>query len=149
MTCCEALCSSSLSSALRSEPGRVLEAIDHDPPDARAPQLEEDAGVGGGEIGVDQERERGEEQPKALDAVGPWLPSAQERIDDRHVHRLGADGLHGFGPAVRRDPLEAVGIEGPESENTFGWDGGQEQMSQNGPYLSQKGPKSGMLRVPD
>lgn len=45
--------------------------------------------------------------------------------------------------------MEAVGVEGPESENTFWWDGCQEQMSQNGPYLSQKGPKTGMLRVPD
>lgn len=45
--------------------------------------------------------------------------------------------------------MEAVSVEGPESKNTFWWDGCQEQMSQNGPYLSQKGPKSGMLRVPD
>jgi hypothetical protein len=45
--------------------------------------------------------------------------------------------------------LEAVGVEGPESKNTFWWDGSQEQMSQNGPYLSQKGPKSGTLHVPD
>lgn len=29
--------------------------------------------------------------------------------------------------------MEAVSVEGPESENTFGWDGGEEQMSQNGP----------------
>jgi hypothetical protein len=111
--------------------------------------LEEDTGVGGSEIGIDQERERGEEKPKTLDAMGPWLPSAQVGINHRHVHRLGTDGLHGFGPTCRGDPLEAVGVEGPESENTFWWDGSQEQMSQNGPYLSQKGPKSGMLRVPD
>ena len=68
------------------------------------------------------------------------LSAAEVGIHHRHVHRLGADGLHGFGPAVRRDPLEAVGVKGPESEHAFGWDGCQEQMSQNGPYLSQKGP---------
>jgi len=62
------------------------------------------------------------------------------RIDHRHVNGLGADGLHGFGPTARRDPLEAVSVESPESEDTFGWDCSEEQMSQNGPYLSQKGP---------
>jgi hypothetical protein len=36
--------------------------------------------------------------------------------------------------------LEAIGVESPESENAFGRDGSEEQMSQNGPYLSQKGP---------
>ena len=77
---------------------------------------------------------------RRLDAVGPGLAPAQVGIHHRHVNRLGADGLHGFGPAVRRDPLEAVSVESPESENTFGWDGSEEQMSQNGPYLSQKGP---------
>jgi hypothetical protein len=70
----------------------------------------------------------------------PWLPATQVGIHDCHVDRLGADGLNGFGPAVRADPLKAVGIEGPEPEYTFWWDGCQEQMSQNGPYLSQKGP---------
>jgi hypothetical protein len=54
-------------------------------------------------------------------------------IDHRHVDRLGPDGLHGFGPVARRDPLEAVSVESPESENTFWWDGSEEQMSQNGP----------------
>jgi hypothetical protein len=72
--------------------------------------------------------------------VGPGLTPTQVRIDYRHVDGLGADGLHGFGPAARRDPLKPVGVDGPEPENTLGWDGSEEQMSQNGPYLSQKGP---------
>jgi len=29
--------------------------------------------------------------------------------------------------------MEAVSVESPESEDTFGWDGSEEQMSQNGP----------------
>ena len=53
------------------------------------------------------------------------------------------------GQLLADDPLKAVGVEGPESKNTLRWDGSQEQMSQNGPYLSQKGPKTGMPRVPD
>ena len=68
------------------------------------------------------------------------LTPAQMGIDHRHIDRLGADRLHGFGPIARGDPLEAVGVEGPESEDAFGWDGSEKQMSQNGPYLSQKGP---------
>jgi hypothetical protein len=54
-------------------------------------------------------------------------------VDDCHVDRLGADRLNGFGPATRGDPLKAVGVEGPESKDTLGWDGSEEQMSQNGP----------------
>ena len=114
-------------------PGGVLEAVDHHPADPGPPQLEQDARVGRGQVGVDQEGQRGEEEPEALDPVGPGLPPSQMRIDYRHVDRLGADGLHGFGPVARGDPVEAVGVESPESENTFGWDGSEEQMSQNGP----------------
>lgn len=72
--------------------------------------------------------------------MGLGLTPAKVRVHDGHVHRLGADRLHGFGPIARGDPLEAVGVEGPESEDAFGWDGSEKQMSQNGPYLSQKGP---------
>jgi hypothetical protein len=29
--------------------------------------------------------------------------------------------------------MEAIRVERPEPENAFRWDGGEEQMSQNGP----------------
>ena len=65
--------------------------------------------------------------------MGPGFPPSQMRIDYRHVYGLGADGLYGFGPTARGDPVEAVGVEGPESKDTFRRDGSEEQMSQNGP----------------
>ena len=72
--------------------------------------------------------------------MGARLSSTQVGVHHRHVHGLGTNGLYGFGPTTRGDPLKTVCVEGPESENTFGGDGSEEQMSQNGPYLSQKGP---------
>ena len=111
----------------------VLEAMDDHPADPRAPELQQHGGVGRGEVGVDQERERWEEKPKPLDAVGTRCPARQERIDDRHVDRLGPDDLHRLGPAVHGDPLEPVRIQGPQPEQALGGDGGQEQVSQIGP----------------
>jgi hypothetical protein len=120
--------------------GSILEAIDHHPADPGPAQLEQDACVCGSQVGVDQEGEGGKKLPDSLDAMGPGLAPAQVRVHHRHVYGLGADRFHGFGPTARGDPLEAVGVERPESENTFRGDGSEEQMSQNGPYLSQKGP---------
>jgi hypothetical protein len=45
--------------------------------------------------------------------------------------------------------LVSVGIERAKPHQAFGGYCGEEQMSQNGPYLSQMGPKTGKDRPPD
>ena len=82
-----------------------------DPADPRAPQLEQDAGRGGGELSVHQQRQGGEELADAPDPVGPRDGASEQRIDDRHLHRPGADGLDRFRPRVHRLPDEPVGIQ--------------------------------------
>ena len=66
----------------------------------------------------------------------PWgrgSPLPSSGIHHRHVHRLAPDGLDGLRPCADRAPLESVGIQGAQTEEAFGGDGGEEQMSQNGP----------------
>ena len=46
------------------------------------------------------------------------------------------------GQVFDRLPDEAVGIEGAKPEKPLGGDGGEKKMSQIGPYLSQKRPKT-------
>jgi hypothetical protein len=113
--------------------GRVFEAVDDHPPDTGPPELEQHRGVGRGQVGVDQQGQRRKEKPKALDAVGTGCPARQERIHDRHVDRLGPDRLDGLGPPADRDPLEPVGIQGPQPEQALRRDGGEQQVSQIGP----------------
>ena len=149
MTCWEALCSSSLQNRAPESARRILEAMDDDLPDPRPAQLEQDTGVGRGEVGVDQQRQRGKELPEPLDPVGPRVPAPEQRVHHGHVHRLGPDGLDRFGPTADRDPLEPVRIQGAESESALSGDGGEEEMSQNGPYLSQKGPYNPDTRPSD
>ena len=69
MTCCEALCSSSASSALRSEPGASSNRCTMTRRMPGPPQLQQHAGGGRGELGVDQERQGGEELADAPDPV--------------------------------------------------------------------------------
>ena len=133
MTCWDALCSSSARSALRKRPGGVLEAVNDDPADAAPAQLQEHAGGCRGQFGVDQQRKGGKELPEAPDPVGLGRAAAQQRVDHRHLHRLGADRLDGFRPRADRLPDEAVGIEGAKPEKPLGGDGGEQMMSQNGP----------------
>ena len=111
----------------------VLEAVDDDLPDAHPAELQEHARVGRREVGVHQERQGGKELAEPLDPVGPGVVAAEQRVHDRHVHRLDPDRLDGLRPAADRRPLEPVLVQGSETEQSFGGDGGEEQMSQNGP----------------
>jgi hypothetical protein len=81
--------------------------------------------------------------------MGAGHTPAEQRIDHGHLHRSGTDGVHRLGPGVRRLPDEPVGIQGSEPEQTLGGYGCENKMSQIGPYLSQKRPKTRLSSLQD
>ena len=126
----------------------VFESMEHHPADSGATQLKQDRRGGGSEFSVNQEGQGGEEQSQPFDAVSSCL-ATQKRIHHGHFDRLGADGVHHVGPANPRYPFIAVWINRAKSDQAFGRNCCQEQMSQIGPYLSQMGPNNRKQAIPD
>jgi hypothetical protein len=122
--------------------------MEHHPTDSGATQLKQYRCSGGSELSVDQEGQGGEEQSQPFDAVSPGL-TTQKRIHHGHFDRLGADGVDHVRPANPRYPFIAVWINRAKSDQAFGRNCCQEQMSQIGPYLSQMGPNNTKQATPD
>jgi hypothetical protein len=122
--------------------------VKHHSADAGAAQLEEHGGGSGSEFGIDEERQGGEQQAEAFDAVRSGL-TPEEGIYDCHLDRLGPDLVYDFRPPTPGYPSIPIGIERAKPQQALGGNCGEEQMSQNGPYLSQMGPKNSNAAPPD